>query len=113
MGLVETKKIGCTDQFVRMIWGSDDVNWEEVKCQERSGGILCLWDKNFMTRERVVKGGGWLCIKGGLQEIRMEVAIIVAYGYHDNVNKSRLWQDVSCQTIMVELVDRCKYWTSV
>ena len=94
LGLVETKKKDCTDQFIRSMWGTDDVNWSSIDAIERSGGIICMWDKSLLTGVSVVKRERWMCVHGYAPDIRIEVAIITVYGYHDCANKRRMWEEL-------------------
>ena len=47
-----------------------------------SGGLLCVWDKNFFSLESVIRGSRWICIKGFKQDLACSVAIILVYGPH-------------------------------
>ena len=94
LGLIETKSGGFSDQFVTNLWGSDDVKWAEVGAVERSGGILCMWDSNFLTEENIIRGDRWVCVCGFVQDMQMKVAICTIYGFHDSANKTRMWQEL-------------------
>ena len=94
MGLVETKKARSSVQEICRLWGSDDVKWEEVEAQGRSGGIICMWDGNFLRGGRVIKRDRWICIMGFLQEVQMEICIGVVYGLYDAQDKRRIWQEL-------------------
>ena len=53
-----------------------------------------MWDSNFLTGEQIIKGDRWICICGFAQEMHIEVAICVIYGFYDSANKTIMWQEL-------------------
>ena len=94
LGLVETKKKDCNYQLIRNIWGTDDANLANIDAIQLRGGIICIWDKSLLTGERVVKGERWMCVCGFAQDLRMEVAVVIVYGYHDCASKRSMWEEL-------------------
>lgn len=94
IGLIETMCSNYRAQEVSRIWGYDDFDWAAIEVQGRSGGILYIWDRNFMSDTSIIKGEGWIWIKGIVQELQMEGIVGVAYGYHDAVDKRRMWKEL-------------------
>ena len=90
IALIETMKGDISEFLIRRLWGSDDYNWASVDAQGRSGGILCIWNSNFITVEAISKEERWIWIKGFFQDMRMAGVIGIIYGFHNNADKARL-----------------------
>ena len=80
LGLVETKCTGIRESSIRKFWGDNEFQWVEVDAINMSGGLLCVWDKNFLSIKSIIQGSKWLCIRGFKQEMACSVALILVYG---------------------------------
>ncbi|KAL6974430.1 hypothetical protein U1Q18_028613 [Sarracenia purpurea var. burkii] len=56
---------------VKSVWGNDDFEWATSAYVRTSGGLLCIWDKDFFTVEDKVLISGtlnssWECLFGNI-----------------------------------------------
>lgn len=56
--LIETMSNNIGEHSIRRMWGSDDYKWAFAEAQGRSGGILCIWDQNFISEATITEGEG-------------------------------------------------------
>ena len=61
-----------SEQLVRRLQGSDDYQWADIDAQGRSGGIICILDRNFINNVLITKRERWVRIRGMIQETRLE-----------------------------------------
>ena len=52
LGLVETKSSSIKENLVRRIWGSYDFDWEVIDAINGGGGMLCVWDSDFLKKNK-------------------------------------------------------------
>ena len=94
LGLVETKSTKGSENWVRRIWGPFEFDWAEVKAVNGGGGLLCIWDKEFLAKSDILMGDRWICIKGYVKEVDMWCAIGLVYGPHTISERRIVWQEL-------------------
>lgn len=94
LGVVETKAASVSEVIIRKMWRSYDCNWAVVNAINGGGGLLCIWDKDFIIQENVRLGDRWICVKGIIQHMNFECAIVLVYGSHTVRERRQLWLDL-------------------
>ena len=58
------------------------------------GGLLCIWDKDFMEIEETWKGVRWLCVKGRIKSNSFSCVVCLVYGPHNLEERRQLWSEL-------------------
>ncbi|KAK7244178.1 hypothetical protein RIF29_38996 [Crotalaria pallida] len=62
-GETKLEKIEVTG-LCNNLWGNQELDWDFLPSQGRSGGTLCLWDKDMFRKIAVHKGASFIAIHG-------------------------------------------------
>ncbi|XP_058758687.1 uncharacterized protein LOC131631944 [Vicia villosa] len=90
----ETKLENIDRNLCLFIWGSNDFDFAFKPSNGRSGGILAIWDKNFLSIRitHVLEYALWLEGEWGMG--RNVVSLVTVYAPCDRRSKSALWSDL-------------------
>lgn len=102
--LQETKSESIDRRMCQRLWGSSEVDWEAKSSIGRSGGILCLWNKNVFQKQIASHGDGFVCVKGVLGQKNIQCGIINIYSSCNLQEKKELW--ASLESILKADPDR-------
>ena len=58
------------------------------------GGLLCVWDSNFLKKEEVIKKERWICVKGFIREVDLVCVIGVVYDPHSINERRIMWNEL-------------------
>ena len=58
------------------------------------GGLLCVWHREFLQQNLVVKGERLICVKGFIKEFELWCAISLVYGAHFTSKRKVLWKEL-------------------
>ncbi|XP_074288356.1 uncharacterized protein LOC141613516 [Silene latifolia] len=78
-GLVETKHNSSVDRSIRSWWSNTNVEFMEVRSEDRGGGLILMWDANSLRRVSGVCGDRWIMISGSFGDLETQVSIILVY----------------------------------
>ncbi|OVA19313.1 hypothetical protein BVC80_521g126 [Macleaya cordata] len=56
IAIQETKMSKVSDWFIKSFWGSDSYDWLHIPSNDRSGGIILVWDDSVLKMERELVG---------------------------------------------------------
>ncbi|XP_074282668.1 uncharacterized protein LOC141607207 [Silene latifolia] len=78
-GLVDTKHNSSVDRSIRSWWSNTNVEFMEVRSEDRGGGLILMWDANSLRRVSGVCGDRWIMISGSFGDLETQVSIILVY----------------------------------
>jgi hypothetical protein len=88
----KTKRTSFTDSMLHSLWGNTDIMWIAKESNGLSGGLLSMWNKNFLPYKYSFTGDGFLgmCFewRGGL------LYIVNVYSPCSLAGKRKLWGDL-------------------
>ena len=94
LGVIETKTGNLSKYDVGRVWGKSNFCWGHVEAVNSSGGILCIWDMDFLDEVEEHKGERWLCIKGTIKDKAFKCAICILDGAHSREEKLKMWEEL-------------------
>ncbi|GKV04880.1 hypothetical protein SLEP1_g16977 [Rubroshorea leprosula] len=105
LSIQESKLEEVDYQTCRNIWGGDNFDWVSKPSRGSAGGLICIWNCDIMSKERVIEGESFVGIYGTWGASKIPVHILNIYAPCDMSGKRSLW--VSIQELMIEA---CGNW---
>ncbi|GLT81643.1 hypothetical protein SLE2022_000810 [Rubroshorea leprosula] len=78
----------------KMLWFSDDCDWEMKESNGASGGLLCIWNWFEFVKQGVISGNGFLRISGEWGPQKLKCNFVNVYASNDKQKKLTLWNDL-------------------
>ncbi|GJZ85908.1 cytochrome P450 [Tanacetum coccineum] len=84
------------DRFtIRSMWNNSHFDFVGKSSNEKSGGIVAIWDTSVFTLLNSLDGEGFLALQGRWKNISISCLIIVVYAPQDQKKKKKLWSELS------------------
>lgn len=93
MGIVESKHSSIFHR-IRRWWNDDNFDWDNVPANNRSGGLILIWNKVSINNLMCTKAERWLWIQGKLGEKKVHVSILLIYAPNDRRGRMELWDQL-------------------
>ncbi|KAL9675538.1 hypothetical protein QQ045_003740 [Rhodiola kirilowii] len=92
----ETKMSKYEEKVISALWGNEKSSWGFVEAEGSRGGLLTIWNSNFMKVSCEVKGRGFLLVQGAVEVNHEEVLInlVNVYAPSGEKEKLRLWEEL-------------------
>ncbi|GKV03082.1 hypothetical protein SLEP1_g15450 [Rubroshorea leprosula] len=90
----ESKLEQVNHQTCRALWSTDDFDFTAMPSVGRSGGLICIWDKNVFQMNRVFCGNHYLGLFGLWGSNKTPVYLVNVYGPCDLVGRRQLWSEL-------------------
>ncbi|GKV32445.1 hypothetical protein SLEP1_g41054 [Rubroshorea leprosula] len=90
----ETKLEQIDMSVCRLVWNSDDFEWVMQKSNGNSGGMLCIWNKRYFVKQRVVEGQGFIGISGEWGQQRIQCTFVNVYALCNRQRRVVLWGEL-------------------
>ncbi|KAK7281208.1 hypothetical protein RIF29_08984 [Crotalaria pallida] len=94
IGVQETKMEVVEDGLCSKLWGGESFDWAFRASQGRSGGILCIWNKDKFLKESVFQGEGFVAVQGVWYVGRMQCVVVIIYSPCNLTDKRKLWAEI-------------------
>ncbi|GKV03045.1 hypothetical protein SLEP1_g15411 [Rubroshorea leprosula] len=78
----------------KMLWFSDDYDWEMKESNGAFGGLLCIWNWFEFVKQGVISGNGFLRISGEWGPQKLKCNFVNVYASNDRQKKLTLWNDL-------------------
>lgn len=75
-----------------LCWGDQDFDYEGVDSDERSGGLVLIWNINCFQKKEVIKSNQFIIIVGTWIGIHGDRILASIYGPHDIGDQKILWR---------------------
>ncbi|GKV26502.1 hypothetical protein SLEP1_g35790 [Rubroshorea leprosula] len=92
--LQETKLEMVEGALCKMLWFSDDYDWEMKESNGAFGGLLCIWNWFEFVKQGVISGNGFLRISGEWGPQKLKCNFVNVYASNDRQKKLTLWNDL-------------------
>ncbi|CAM8938931.1 unnamed protein product [Rhodiola kirilowii] len=95
MALFQETNISKHDErAIAAMWGGEKMYWRCVDAEGSSGGLLTIWDPDFMEVRSEVKGKGFILVQGTVSCNHQPVLInfVNVYAPCDEKEKAKLWE---------------------
>ncbi|XP_071686953.1 uncharacterized protein [Rutidosis leptorrhynchoides] len=92
--LQETRCGTYKESFITYCWGSSNFKYVQKDPIGFSGGSLLIWNPTIIKVNEAIEGEFFLAIKGKIEGIDPEVAIVNVYGPHSTPKKIRFWDSL-------------------
>ncbi|CAM8969112.1 unnamed protein product [Rhodiola kirilowii] len=92
----ETKIVKHEERMVAAMWGGEKMSWSSVDAEGNSGGLLTVWDPEFMLLRSEVKGKGFILVQGYVKGDQQPVLInlVNVYAPCNEKEKAALWESL-------------------
>ncbi|KAL9675958.1 hypothetical protein QQ045_004167 [Rhodiola kirilowii] len=97
MILIQESKIRKFDERVaEALWGNEKSSYGFVDAEGSKGGLITLWDPDFLKFSREVKGRGFLLVHGSVEhnQIQILMNIVNVYAPIGEKEKLKLWEEL-------------------
>ncbi|XP_026436394.1 uncharacterized protein LOC113334324, partial [Papaver somniferum] len=102
--LQETKMMQCSSWDIKQICGSKNVGWTLQQSVGNSGGMLILWDRDFLEVSDSLVGDYTLSILCKNKNDNFQWVLTNVYGPNHSVERTEFW---------IELDNVCRYWINI
>ncbi|CAM8943986.1 unnamed protein product [Rhodiola kirilowii] len=94
--LQETKLKKIEDRVVQALWGPEKMCWSGVEAVGLRGGLLTIWDPDFMHLLGEARGEGFILVQGSIKINDREVLMnfLNVYAPISEKDKLKLWEDI-------------------
>ncbi|KAL9673474.1 hypothetical protein QQ045_029732 [Rhodiola kirilowii] len=92
----ETKIRKLEDKVVEALWGGEKFSWFGSDAEDSSGGLLTIWEPDFLQLISKVSGRSFTLVHGTIKENQLEVTINFLNVYAPNTGKEKmlLWESL-------------------
>ncbi|KAL4581161.1 hypothetical protein LXL04_017370 [Taraxacum kok-saghyz] len=91
----ETKSDNLRDFDANVLWGSNKNRWAASPSWGNSGGLISIWDPDFIEIERIESNRNTVTIIGKWKDLNQDMGVINVYAPHDDQGKQDLWNWIS------------------
>ncbi|XP_071741238.1 uncharacterized protein [Rutidosis leptorrhynchoides] len=91
LAIQETKSKNLCNNWVSLLWGSNDFGFIQKDMIGKSGGMLLIWENKEFIAEQTLVDDFFLAVKGIWKNKDCSCYIVNVYGPHDDSNKVKMW----------------------
>lgn len=94
VAIQETKLESLEDGLCESLWGGDSCEWVFNPSVGRSGGMLCIWNKEIFKMQLTFKGGSFCGVCGEWGPLKIKCFMVNIYSSCILAEKKKLWDDL-------------------
>lgn len=87
--IADGSKVRCNN-----FWKSDDFEAEVTDAVGRSGGLMCIWNKNVFNKQFVIKNRYYMVVSGIIKGSNQFINIVNIHGPRNLQDRRVIWEEL-------------------
>ena len=95
VGIQESKRKELSEMDIKKIWGGNDFDFVQKGSLGKSGGIICIWNKNLFQKNQCILRQDSIIVQGTWIDSGVDICFINIYASQCREKRKELWSYIS------------------